>query len=51
MCWSVAYTVSVYGESRLFFGAGLCAHAPLAPRKMVTATAVSRRRIEDTSIG
>ena len=51
MCWSVAYTVSVYGESLLLCGAGLCAHAALAPRRTVTATTVRRRPIENTSIG
>jgi hypothetical protein len=45
----VAYTVSVYGESVLR-GAGLCPHAALVPRRIMTAAIVSRRPIEKTSI-
>jgi hypothetical protein len=39
----------VYGESLLRRGPGSCAHAALAPSKIVTAATVSRRFIEHTS--
>src|SRR5215467_8844559 len=50
ICWSVAYTVSVYGESGLFCGCALWADATPAPRKIVATTAVIRRPIESTSM-